>query len=194
MLPKILIMIGSVLIGGGFIGLISIYLHPIMKAIRIFYKQDKEDFLYEHGRGQKAQEESRKTLDNLYKLSIVFGIVALASGLAIQYMPHGNDSIFSATAEGTSIGDDNEQSSITNEYSSNTTTDFSTDYTIVISGDVISLNNNTFYTIEEFKNHLETLERTKKVFLIDDFAISSVYHDVEKAINDCGFDNGDDTQ
>lgn len=195
MWPKILIIIGFILFLLGLAGLISVFLQSILKAIRVFYKQDKDDYIYEHGKGQKIIEESRKLLAKLFIILIVSGLALLLFGLAWQHMPIGNDSIFSTETAGIDVGDDEQSNISLKEYSSDDNTNgINADYYIKISGDIISLNEKTFGTIEDFENTLKDLDRTKKVVITDDYAISAIYHQVEDLINKYGLERGDDSE
>lgn len=182
MLPIILIIIGALLIVAGIIGLISVYIQPLRKAIRVYYDQDLDDFWYEHGRGQKLMEEGRRILVGIFGTMIVLGMCLLIPGLVMQYMSRGNASI-GAEAE---VGAD-----IYNDYSDANLPALQEDYRVVISGETVTLNGKVYTTLEDFENDLKRMDRTKKLSVTDDFAVSATYHKVVELINRYGFVYGD---
>ena len=182
MLPKILIIIGVLLIVGGVFGILTVCVQPIMKAFRIVYTQDWEDYWYEHGRGQDAQRAGRRLLITMYSIFIALGLCLVISGLTIQYMPHGNDSVLSSQVQGGTSGEENR---FGDSYAGNGAL---VDYTIVISGEVIRLNGKTFESVEAFEEELKGMDRTKTVSIVDDFAVSSVYHQVWELVNRYGLE------
>ena len=191
MLPKILIIIGVLLIVGGVFGLLTVSVQPLMKAFRIVYTQDWEDYWYEHGKGQDAQRASRRVLLILYGVVIALGVVLVASGLAIQYMPRGNDSLLSTEADGATAGSESQWVDGTN--ASAVGGDVA-GYSIMISGETISLNGKTFDSIEAFENELKGMDRTKQVFLVDDYAVSATYHQVKELVNRYGLVFGEGSE
>lgn len=183
MLPIILIIIGAILIIAGIIGLISVYIQPIRKAIRVFYGQDLDDFWYEHGRGQLVQQEGRRILLTLYSWLIVLGFCALIPGMIMQYMPKGNASIIADSEVGADTFNDH-SAGVTNPAAQG-------DYYVVVSGDVITMNGKEYASPEEFENDLKLMDRTRKVSVTDDFAVSATYHKVIELINRYGLVYGD---
>ena len=183
MLPIILIIIGVILIIAGIIGLISVYIQPIRKAIRVFYGQDLDDFWYEHGRGQLVQQEGKRILLTLYSWLIVLGFCALIPGLIMQYTPRGNASVTADSEIGADAFNDH-SAGVTNPAVSG-------DYYVVVSGNVVIMNGKEYTTLEAFEEDLKLLDRTGKVSVTDDFAVSSTYHKVIELINRYGLVYGD---
>ena len=191
MLPVILIIIGIILSIVGIIGLLSVSVQPLMKAFRIVYTQDWEDYWYEHGKGQNAISESRKVLVTMYLIILVLGLCLTISGLMIQYMPRGNDSAISAGNVGATVGDGNEWTDISGTPG---ISNLQADYSIVISGEKICVNGRTFETLEGFEEFLKTMDRTKRVTLVDDYAVSSTYHRVKELVNQYGLICGESAE
>lgn len=190
MLPVILIIVGIILSIVGIMGLLSVGVQPLLKAFRIVYTQDWEDYWYEHGKGQSALQEGRRTLVIMYLIILALGLALTISGLVIQYMPRGNDSVISAGAVGATTGDGSQWTDISGTGNSNV----QTDYSIVIKGETIYVNGKTFETIEAFEEVLKNLDRTKKVTLVDDFAVSSTYHQVKELVNRYGLICGESSE
>lgn len=191
MLPVILIIIGIILSIVGIIGLLSVSVQPLMKAFRIVYTQDWEDYWYEHGKGQNAISESRRVLVTMYLIILVLGLCLTISGLMIQYMPRGNDSVISAGNVGATVGDGNEWTDISGTVG---TGNLQADYSIVISGEKICVNGRMFETLEAFEESLKTMDRTKRVTLVDDYAVSSTYHRVKELVNQYGLICGESAE
>ncbi len=186
MLSIVLIIIGVILIVAGIIGLISVYIQPIKKAIRVFYGQDLDDFWYEHGRGQLVQQEGKRILLTLYTLLIVLGLCALIPGLVMRYMPKGNAPVVSDAEIGADAFNDH-NAGVSNPAVRG-------DYYVVISGDVVSMNGKEYASLEAFENDLKVMDRTGKVSVTDDFAVSATYHKVIELINRYGLVYGDGSE
>ena len=190
MLPVILIIIGIILSMVGIIGLLSVSVQPLMKAFRIVYTQDWEDYWYEHGKGQNALKEGRRVLIIMYLIILLLGLSFTISGLVIQYMPRGNDSVISAGNVGATAGNDSQWTDISGTGADSV----QADYSIVIKGEVIFVNGRTFETLEAFEEALKGMDRTKKVTLVDDFAVSSTYHKVKELVNRYGLICGESSE
>ncbi len=182
MLPIILIIIGALLVVAGIIGLISVYIQPLRKAIRVYYDQDLDDFWYEHGRGQKLMEEGRRILVGIFGTMIVLGMCLLIPGLVMQYMPRGNASVVAESEVGADVSHD---------ASGDVNPMMQGDYHVVISGETVTLNGKEYASLGDFENDLKLMDRTKKVTVTDDFAVSATYHRVVELINLYGFVYGD---
>lgn len=183
MVPIILIIVGGMLVICGIIGMFSVYIQPIKKAIRVFYNQDTDDFWYEHGRGQKTMEEGRRILVGLYTFLIIIGFCLLIPGLVMRYMPRGNASMVSPSEVGADV-------SMDFEAMVNNRTEMS-EYVIVVSGDEVTFCGAKMASLEEFETMVKQLDRTKRVILTDDFAVASTYHKVAEIINRYGLVYGD---
>lgn len=180
MFPKILTIIGCLLLMLGVIGFIFLQLRPVIDAVKTVSNPDKTQTSHETDKKQ-ATYEARKLLSKACGLSVLSGLFLLAFGLAIQYMPRGNDSIFSSPAEGADIGNNAEQVNALNEsLSSNNTNNLLIE--IIISEDTIRMNGKTFNSIEDFENELKNIDRSQNISIKDDYAISSVYHQVESLL------------
>lgn len=179
----ILIVLGIILVVCGLVGMFSVYIQPIKKAIRVYYNQDTDDFWYEHGRGQKLMEEGRKILTGLFGFMIVLGLCLLIPGLVMRYMPRGNASVISPSEVGADVSMD---------YAANVNNQLAlSEYVVVISGESITLNGVEIASMEEFEEIISQLDRTKKVTLTDDFAVAATYHKVTEIINRYGLVYGD---
>ncbi len=183
MVPIILIILGSILVVCGIVGMFSVYIQPIKKAIRVFYNQDTDDFWYEHGRGQKLMEEGRRILTGLFGFMIVLGLCLLIPGLLMRYMPRGNASVISPSEVGADVSMD---------YAANVNNQVSvSEYVVVISGEAITLNGMEIASMEDFEEIIKQLDRTKRVIVTDDFAVAATYHRVVEIINRYGLVYGD---
>ena len=106
-------------------------------------------------------------------------------------MPRGNDSVISAGTVGATSGEGNQW---TDETGTLGNSDLETDYSIVISGKKIVVNGRTYETIEAFEEVLKNMDRTKKVTLVDDFAVSATYHRVRELVNQYGLICGESAE
>lgn len=190
MLPVILIIIGIILSIVGIIGLLSVSVQPLLKAFRIVYTQDWEDYWYEHGKGQNALQHGRRVLVTMYLIILAIGLALTISGLVIQYMPRGNDTVISAGNVGATAGEGDEWTDISGIGTGNV----QAEYVIRISGDTIYVNGQAFETVEFFEEALKTMDRTKNVTLVDDFAVSSTYHQVKELVNRYGLICGESAE
>lgn len=188
MLPKILIIIGVLLIIGGIFGLLTIFVQPIMRAFRVVYTQDKEDFLYEHGRGQQVRQEGTRLLALIYLVVIILGVSLIVAGKVMQYMPRGNDSLHSSESLGTTVG-------VGEAWNNGGSAEgIQADYIIEVKETTIIFNGKIYETVEEFEVVLKELDRTKTVAIVDDYAISAIYHQVQDLVNSYGLVCGEDTK
>lgn len=183
MVPIILIILGIILLVCGIVGMFSVYIQPIKKAIRVYYNQDTDDFWYEHGRGQKLMEEGRRILTGLFGFMIVLGLCLLIPGLMMRYMPRGNASVVAESEVGADVSMD---------YASNVNNQIAvSEYVVVISGETVTLNGIEYSSLEDFENVVKQLDRTKKMTVTDDFAVSATYHSVVEIVNRYGLVYGD---
>ena len=51
-----------------------------------------------------------------------------------------------------------------------------------------------FETVESFEEILKTMDRTKNVTLVDDFAVSATYHQVKELVNRYGLICGESAE
>ena len=186
MLPKILIIIGVLLIIGGIFGLLTIFVQPILRAFRVVYTQDKEDFLYEHGRGHLVRQEGTRILMVVYLAVIILGVSLIVAGNVMQYMPRGNDSLHSSEAQGTTEGMGEAWNN------GGGAAGIQADYIIEVKETSIIFNGKIYGTVEEFEAVLKDLDRNKTVAIVDDYAISATYHQVQDLVNSYGLVCGED--
>ena len=126
----------------------------------------KVDITIDYGDNKKTQNVLKGIV-----VSLAIGLSLTISGLVMQYMPRGNDSMVSAGNVGATVGEGDEWIDISGMGTGNV----QAEYVIRISGHTIYVNGQAFETVESFEEILKTMDRTKNVTLVDDFAVSATY-------------------
>lgn len=182
MLPTVLIVVGTILVGFGVIGIIALSFEPLVKAFRVVFLRDVDYYVYDSDRGRITLEKEYRILRRGLVFVIVIGTIMLGTGLFLKYTPRGNDLLTSEDTEGVTKGDDEADNmpdiydEDSGKYVSNDGTQYS--YCIVISGTTIGFNHNKYSDVNEFEQFLCTLDRGHTILLIDDFAVLKTYKSV----------------
>lgn len=171
MLMIILIIIGVILAGIGFISFIGLYLPLILESVNTVFLHKKRT-LPRISDMEESIKENRELLKKVSVFLLIVGLICFFLGVLPKYMPNGPASLFSKNSEDK------------NEYPDKPEND--TLKTVVIEGKTIRFLNQEFQDIEEFENCLESLGRNFSIAIKDDYAVSSVYHKVEELIYDYG--------
>jgi len=187
-----LLMIVGALIGiPSFFGLMMVMFEPIHSTFQIVFKRVDDYVFYETPHGKKLLQRSKQHLTKSFVFFFVVGVVCFGAGWFLKYGPHGNDSLFSQQVEsGTYVGDDSIQNIQENANKAKGTyvdangKEYS--YFIIISGQNISYNNQRIGGIEEFATFVKTLDRTKSIYIVDDFAVAATYHKVLELLTESG--------
>lgn len=194
MLPNILIVLGTLFTVLGGIGLVAINIHPFFKAIRIIFFHSIDDLVYDSVEGRTAIEKARKTLKRSFTFFLGVGLILLLPGLWLNYAPRGNDSFLSTFIDGAEMGNDHVENQQEN---SNSTVGSGIEVKerdsfceIIVKEKRIIVHGQEIGGTKDFETYLESneLNRRKKIFLVDDYAVSSTYHEIMELLDAKGMD------
>ena len=138
---------------------------------------------------ERAYHSFQKPIILLSLLGI--GIILILLGMVIGNSPRGNESLSSENVVGISTGNDNlnnqqiERNSSTGNYISSNGNIYS--YNVSVSENQIKFNGQEINSIEELEDLLKKLDRHYTVLLVDDFAVSPTYHQVENLLSNYGY-------
>lgn len=124
------------------------------------------------------------------KICLIIAVIFLIIGLVIQYASRGNDSFLSVNIEGINTGNEDLQyQQKQGEYTIGSimdTSEYKHSHAVVVSGKMISINNQQIDKIDQFEEYLKKFDRQYTVFLVDDFAVSATFHKVQELLDAYG--------
>ncbi|MBD5515843.1 MAG: hypothetical protein HDR06_14685 [Lachnospiraceae bacterium] len=173
--------VGLIIIGG--IGLIILFVEPLIKATKtVFFKQH-----YNQSEEREDVEKGRKLLKKTLIILIVIGFALFVSSMVLLRAPRGFDSIFSQNTEGEFTGDDtqdrpeDEQNEVISE-----SEEMQDEQAVIVEGKTIRFKGCFFEDLEEFGAYLERLDKKQEIRLKDEYAIAATFHQVENALKEKG--------
>jgi len=190
MLSTILIVVGAILLAIGIFTLIAIMIQPIRTAFGVVFKRRDDYVFYERKEGKALLARETRLLVRISGMFMFLGAVLLLTGIYLRYAPRGNGSLWSENTAGITEGEDFEDNNKAQgktsdgKYISAEGKEFS--YYISVTGTDVYYNGKLIGNIEEFKEYLPSIDRGNTIFLVDDFAASSTYQEVEKLLDQYG--------
>jgi len=186
MIPRILVVVGALLVIGGVLGLISLLLLPIKARMETVY--DRE---HDYIRAKLDGTIARYVRGETWKLARDYAIVALM-GIMMFFIGF----YLGFTAEGDSFWfyekfypqeASNQVWDKLNENGQFVASDGQT-YThyILVSGEEISISGKPCKDLADLKDKLSAIRRENTIILIDSFAVASVYHAIEDILGELG--------
>lgn len=168
---KILMIIGAVLAVVGVIVGTLILFNTIKQEGKVYFLGQKRVV-------NEDVEKSGKVIGRIAFILIIIGLALFISCRAIINMPRGNDPI---TAK-----NETKQQEI-NARSEESISAEGTD-TIVIKGKTIQFDENSWddNNMDDFSRYLDNIEKSRRLNLQDDYAVSSTYHKVEELLKEHG--------
>ena len=194
---NLMIIVGTILIVLSFVGLLAVGFGLVKQDFITLLKGEKNAV---NDTVEKKKNVAAARLKKLFLVTLFLGFVILAFGLFLKYTPRGEDSFFSENVDGVSVGDgdiislneeDKDQNNL-EEYADNSNLDTNnTDDSvyIVIEGKDISFGNTDFKDLEDFSVYFSSFDSlNKKIYLVDKYAVSKMYHDVREMLEDLGIE------
>ncbi len=172
---------GIIIIGG--IGLIILFVEPLIKAAKtVFFKQQ-----YDQSEEREDVEKGRKLLKKTLIILIVIGFAMFVSSMVLLRAPRGFDSIFSQNTEGEFTGDDTQDRPEDGQneviYESEEMQD---DQAVIVEGKTIRFAGQAFEDIEEFSVYLDSTDQVQEIRLRDEYAIAATFHQAENVLKEKG--------
>lgn len=186
MIPRILVVVGALLVIGGVLGLISLLLLPIKERFEVVYDREYD---YIRARLNKdiaryVRREARK-LARDFILIVLTGVMMLFIGFYLGFTAEGDGFWFYERFYPQEAS--NQVWDQLNENGQFVATDGQV-YThyILVSGEEISLGGKKCTDLADLKDKLSAIRRENTVILIDSFAVASVYHAIEDICTELG--------
>ncbi|MCR5775543.1 MAG: hypothetical protein K6G42_10705 [Lachnospiraceae bacterium] len=179
MLYSILIIIGIIMIVIGLIGLINLAIEPIRKAYMVVFKRKDDYLFYEKSReGRALLASEMHAIKTVSVAFIVVGTICLAAGMFIKYVPHGTGTEAGAAhAEGIDGQGIYWMEEVPYEHY------------IRVRGTAIEFGGNKIADIDALGEELDTVDSSKTVLLLDDYASAGVFHEVQDLLKEKGIDS-----
>lgn len=177
---KILMIIGAILAVVG----------VIVGTLILFNTIKQEGKVYFWGQERVVNEDvekSGKVIGKMAFILIIIGVAMFISCRVIIDMPRGNNSIAAKNAEGVSTGEDETKQQGINARSGESISAEGTN-TIVIKEKTIYFGEDTWddNNMDDFSRYLDNIEKSRRLNLQDDYAVSSTYHKVEELLKEHG--------
>lgn len=185
MIPYILIIIGIVLTLVAIIGFIRLLLLPFTRMRGVVFEREDDFLKYQSREGKKYFRSNLKQITWIYLAILIAGLSCFLLGMYLGYAAKGDSfwlyrQIFGEdkkigewdriSEDGTFIAEDGK------EYK----------YYILVDGKECSFCGETCADLTELSADLDDIRRENTVILIDSFAVSSVYRDVEQLLKESG--------
>ena len=186
MIPRILIVVGALLVIGGAIGLLSLLILPIKERFEVVYDREY-DFIRSRldlniRRYVKAE---KRHLTRDFILIIMAGVMMFFVGFYLGFTAEGDgfwfyEKFYPEEAANQAWDQINEEGQFVAASGQAYT------YYILVSGKEISLSGSQCADLADLKTKLSAIRRENTVILIDSFAVASVYHAVEDMLKELG--------
>lgn len=188
MIPRILIVVGVLLVLFGIIGMFSLLILPIRENFEIVLGREYDFIRARLDPGiKKFITGKKKRLTIEFLTTGLLGTLMFFSGLYLgfaaegegfwfykQFFPQGASAqVWDAINEdGQFVAEDGKVYS----------------YYILLSGREISFCGEVCGELEDLRNRLDGIRRENTVIIVDSFAVSSTYHEVEDMLNELGIE------
>lgn len=186
MIPRILVVVGALLVIGGVLGLISLLLLPIKERFEIVYDREHDYIRSRLDRGIAHYVWVEKwKLARDFVLVGLLGAMMFFIGFYLGFTAEGDGFWFYERFYPQEVTNQvwdqiNEQGQFVAEDGKTYT------YYILISGKEVSLRGEQCVDLEDLKSRLSAIRRENTVMLIDSFAVASVYRSVKDMLEDLG--------
>lgn len=172
MLVRIVMWIGAGLIIIGVIGLIILFVSPLIKAIKtVFFRQQ-----YDQSEEREDVEKGRKLLKKALIILIGFGFVLFVPSVIFIHAPRGPVSILVP-----SIDDSQNSLKVVTEPE-----EMQDDQTVIVEGKTIHFNGRSFEDTEEFGVYLDIVDKVQEIRLKDEYAVAATFHQAESVLKEKG--------
>lgn len=190
MLPNVMIITGIIFITIGLLMMVMIVIQPLKKAFEIVFKRNADYLAYEQGEGRELLDSHIRIITTTCIIFLITGIILLSIGMYYKHIQRGelkenvidNGNISDMPVNVANEGE--EGRTLEGLYVSSEGKVYK--YDISIHGKMISFNGMKLVGIDELEEKLKKIGSEYTVFLRDDFAISSTYHEVENLLEKYG--------
>ena len=194
MISILLMVLGGILAVVGFFGLMALMIEPVHTMYMVIFRRKDDYVYYETKPGKALLKRNKKSLAVSCIFFLIVGIASFCLGFFLRFGPRGLNSLFAPQVEsGAQVGSSempgNKKKSVNtdgNYVDSEGNEHY--DY-VIIRKDMITYRDEKPRTIKEFEAYLEELriqDGEREFFLVDDFALANVYHQVEEIIERSG--------
>ncbi len=178
MLIMIFIIVGALFIVLGLFGLVMLAVQPLKKTWMIVFRRRMDYLLFETSeKGKRLLAAEIHTVRTTCLTFIILGAFLLGTGLYLKYAPRGTGRDEAGTH---ASGIDNEGTYWVDEVGYDTY--------IRINGTTIKFNNEEIKDIEALKEKLDQTDRSVTILLVDDYASSAAFHEVQTLLKEKGMD------
>lgn len=186
MIPRIMVVVGALLVIGGVLGLISLVFLPLKIRQETVYDRD-----YDYIRARLDKSVARYVRGEAWKLARDYALIALVGalmffiGFYLGFTAEGDgfwfyEKFYPKEAANQVWDQINEQGQFVADNGQTYT------YYILISGKEVSLRGEKCEDLADLRNRLSAIRKENTVMLIDSFAVASVYHSVEDILKELG--------
>lgn len=186
MIPRILVVVGALLVIGGVLGLLSLLLLPIKERFETVYDREHD---YIRARLDKdiarhVRRETRKLARDFFMV-VLTGVMMFFIGFYLGFTAEGDGFWFYEKFYPQEAA--NQAWDKLNEDGQFVATDGQA-YThyILVSGEEISFGGKKCTDLADLKDKLSAIRRENTVILIDSFAVASVYHATTDMLEELG--------
>lgn len=186
MIPRILIIVGALLVIGGAIGLLSLLLLPIKERLEVVYDREY-DFIRSRLDSSilRYVRAEKRHLARDFAISIMLGVMMFFVGFYLGFAAEGDgfwfyEQFYPQEAANQVWDEINENGQFVAADGQAYT------YYILVSGKEVSLSGETCADLSDLKSRLSAIRRENTVILIDSFAVASVYHAIEDMLKELG--------
>ncbi len=186
MIPRILVVVGALLVIGGVLGLLSLLLLPIKERFEVVYDRE-HDYIrarLDSGIARYVKGEVRK-LARDFIMVVLIGVMMFFIGFYLGFTAEGDgfwfyEQFYPQEASNRVWDQLNEEGQFV------ATDGQAYTYYILVSGKEIILSGKKCADLADLKDRLSAIRRENTVILIDSFAVASVYHAIEDICTELG--------
>ncbi len=193
MIPIIMMIVGGILILISIFGFLAYLFEPLIRTYRIVIKREDDYTHYTTPRNFAMLQTARKQYCIGLGVMLVSGIILFSIGSYLVFGERGFGFLFSTHASeqmselDTAVSD--EMADRLNE-SGDYVDDEGNVYTnyIVVKGKDVYFNEEKTGSVEDFRSYIQSFHDLGRIYVVDGYAASSVYHEVIDILDENGFD------
>ncbi|MBO4903792.1 MAG: hypothetical protein J5367_01065 [Lachnospiraceae bacterium] len=190
MIAILFMIIGGVLVVISIIGFMMYLFQPMREMYQVVIKREDDYSHYISPRGMAYLQE--KTKSYLIGLAVMFAIgsVLFLSGLYMKFGSRGFSMLFSSVVEEStqyraSDADITDKIDDDGDYKADNGKVYY-DY-LIIKGNDIYEREQLIGRIEDFESYVPEMDKSREIFVADDYASSSTFHEVIRLLEENGF-------
>ena len=200
MVATILMIVGGLLILLSVVGLFLFLIEPLIKNYRIVIKREDDYAHYTSPQNYAMLQNARKNYCIGLLVMFIAGFLMLYAGAFFKYSDRGFGLLFSTRPEGDGetiedLPDDNIADFINDEGKFEGSDGQEYSHWIIVSGTKIFYKEDYIGDIEAFRSFIADKKFARTIYIKDEYAAASTYHEVFDALEERGFEpKKDETQ